>query len=138
MTLTFVDAGVLIAAFTGKSGLAARALAILDDPDRLFASSDFVRLEVLPKALFHKNEVEAQFYEAFFQSVSHWPADNRKIVKGAYGQGVKYGLAAMDALHVAAAVDVGARELATTEKSEKPLHRATEVTVRSIHPDADR
>ena len=39
MKLTFVDAGVLIAASRGGSGQAARALEILDDPERTFAAS---------------------------------------------------------------------------------------------------
>jgi uncharacterized protein (DUF433 family) len=39
---------------------------ILDDPDRTFATSDFVRLEVLPKSIFHRRELESAFYEVFF------------------------------------------------------------------------
>jgi len=37
--LTFVDAGVLIAAARGGSEQAQRALAVLDDPEREFAAS---------------------------------------------------------------------------------------------------
>jgi hypothetical protein len=47
MTITVVDAGVLIAAARGSIDVSARAMAILDDPDRSFASSEFVRLEVI-------------------------------------------------------------------------------------------
>jgi predicted nucleic acid-binding protein len=49
MALTFIDSGVLIAAFRGRDELSERAMAVLDDPDRSFASSEFVRLEVLPR-----------------------------------------------------------------------------------------
>jgi predicted nucleic acid-binding protein len=53
MTRTFVDAGVLIAAATGRQpALYRRAIAILDDPVRDFVASDFLRLEVLPKAIY--------------------------------------------------------------------------------------
>ena len=69
--LTFVDSGVLIAAARGIDEIATQALEILDDPSRLFASSVFVRLEVLPKAIFHRNGVEADFYRAFFRRVCH-------------------------------------------------------------------
>ena len=48
MKLTFVDAGVLIAAVRGTEEIAKRALQVLDDPELNFASSVFVRLEVLP------------------------------------------------------------------------------------------
>jgi len=68
MIITFLDAGVLIAAARGNYDVSAQAMAVLDDPDRLFASSDFVRLEVLPKAVFNRRADEAEFYTAFFSS----------------------------------------------------------------------
>jgi hypothetical protein len=42
---------------------------ILNDPERAFAASDFVRLEVLPKALYFHQQAEAAFYEAYFATV---------------------------------------------------------------------
>jgi hypothetical protein len=48
--LTFIDAGVLIAAARGTGIKALKAFSVLDDPSREFASSLFVQLEVLPKA----------------------------------------------------------------------------------------
>ena len=136
MTITFLDAGVLIAAARGKPEIADKAIAIIDDPNRSFAASEYVRLEVLPKALFNKRNEEASFYEEFFRAVSYWPDDTETVVKDAYGQGVEHGLAAMDSLHVAAAIAIGADELVTTEKPSKPLHRTTDMAVHSIHPDA--
>ena len=67
MKRTFVDAGVLIAAARGGNIQAARAMEIFDDPEREFAASPFLRLEVLPQALFNKRVAEAEFYEAFLQ-----------------------------------------------------------------------
>ncbi len=132
MPRPFVDAGVLIAAARGQGAVAAKAMDILDDPDREFASSPFVRLEVLPKAVYHKNVDEADFYEAFFNSVTHWADALEQIVPHAYQEACSLGLAAMDALHVAAAVSVGAAELVTTEEPHKPLHRTTAVKVTCI------
>ncbi|WP_334311429.1 hypothetical protein [Microcystis aeruginosa] len=43
-----------------------------------------------------------------------------------------YGLAAMDALHVAAALEIQADELITTEKPTKPMHRVREIQIVSI------
>ena len=66
MKLTFIDAGVLIAAARGTDEIARLAMQVLDDPDRNFASSLFIKLETLPKATFNRQEAERAFYEAFF------------------------------------------------------------------------
>jgi len=134
MTLTFVDASVLIAAARGTEDAARRAMAVLDDPHRTFASSDSVRLEVLPKAIDHGNDVEADFYRAFFDRVSAWAAPVDRIAEAAYQCAVADGLSAMDALHVAGAAAVRADELVTSEKAAKPVHRVTAVRVTTIHP----
>jgi predicted nucleic acid-binding protein len=44
----------------------------------------------------------------------------------------KYGLAAMDALHIAAALSVDAKEFVTTEKPNKPMFRVSNIQVISI------
>jgi predicted nucleic acid-binding protein len=133
MIITFIDAGILIAAARGQSEVSARAMAVLDDPDRTFASSEFVRLEVLPKALFNRKSEEAEFYDAFFDAVTHWPSSNDAVVRHAYDIAVALGLSALDALHVAAAVSAGAEGIVTTEKRTKPLHRMKDIRIRSIH-----
>lgn len=52
MTRTYIDSSVLIAAARATDALAVSALAYLDDPQRSFVSSEFVRLEVLPKPVY--------------------------------------------------------------------------------------
>ena len=81
--ITFLDAGVLIAAARGSADASAQAMAILDDPERSFASSDFVRLEVLPKALYNRKAQEVEFYLEFFRAVSHWPGSIDLVVRRA-------------------------------------------------------
>jgi predicted nucleic acid-binding protein len=132
MIRTYLDAGVLIAAARGKAPIAIRALEILDDPNRQFVSSIFLKLEVLPKAIFYENSSEAQFYEAVLDSVIYWADSNDSIVEQAYREACAFGLAALDALHVAAAASAGADELVTTEKSNKPIHRTQSVKIVSI------
>lgn len=39
-----------------------KALLILDDPEREFVSSAFVKLEVLSKAIYHKQQEEIEVY----------------------------------------------------------------------------
>ncbi len=130
--LTFIDAGVLIAAARGGSEQSRRALSILDDPNREFISSPFVRLEVLPKAIFSRRTHEAEFYSAFFDSVSIWANNLGTIVEMANQKASEIGLNAMDSLHVAAAISAGAEELITTERSSKPIFKAKDIRVVSI------
>ena len=136
--VTFVDAGVLIAAARGANIEAARAMEILDDPGREFAASSFLRLEVLPRALFNKREAEVAFYEAFFSTVQRWARDLDAVLEIAMREASTNGLEAMDALHVAAAVSVGASELITTERPSRSIHRTRAIQVLTIHPEAKR
>jgi len=133
-TLTFVDAGVLIAAARGTDAVSEAALALLGDPNRTFASSPFVRLEGLPKAVYYGNREEEVFYRAYFESVSRWADHIESIVEEAEREARTAGLAAVDAPHVAAARQAGARELVTNESRGKPLFRVTGISVLSIRP----
>jgi len=132
MKRTFVDAGVLIAAARGTDSLFARALGILDDPEREFASSAFVKLETLPKAIYQRKMDEVALYQTFFDQVRHWADGLDDLAPAAYEEACRCGLNAVDALHVAAAVAVGADELVTTERATSPLHRTKAVQVVSI------
>nr|WP_238544349.1 PIN domain-containing protein [Gloeocapsa sp. PCC 73106] len=123
---TYIDSGVLISAFQGTQSVSIRANQILNDGNRKFASSRFVQLEVLPKAIFNKQENEAEFYETFFSAVVHWATEIEQIIQDAYRIACFYGLAAMDAIHVAAALQTKADQLITTEKPTKPPNPYTE------------
>ncbi len=130
---TYIDSGVLITAFGGIQSTSIRANSILNDENREFVSSQFVKLEVLPKAIYHQRQDETDFYETFFSAVSHWATDLEQITKDAYQISCMYGLAALDALHVAAALWLKADELITTEKSTKPMHRVKTIQIISIY-----
>lgn len=134
MIRTYVDAGVLIAAARGEASIAFRALDILDDPNREFVSSIFVRLEVLPKAVYNKNQAETDFYETFFYGVTDWANSFEALVQGAFNEACDSGLAALDALHVVSAVYADAEELVTTERLDKPINRTRLIKVISIAP----
>jgi predicted nucleic acid-binding protein len=129
---TYIDSGVLINAFRGTTEVSLKATQILDDPAREFASSPFVNLEALPKAIYNKQQEEAEFYEVFFAAITHWASDLEQIFKTADHIARTYGLAGMDALHVAAALSIEVDELVTTERTTKPMHRVTEVQIISI------
>jgi len=131
--ITFVDSGVLIAAFRGNERDSIAAFRILGDLEREFASSIFVKMEVSPKAVFHKNNREIQFYEAFFQSVSHWCVFTDALLQTAFEEAKVCGTGALDALHVVAAAHCDADELATLETRGKPIYRTSLCKVVSIH-----
>lgn len=133
MIRTFVDSGVLIYATRAEEPLAQKALDVLKDPERVFASSIFVKLEILPKAIYNSQTDEIEFYEEFFRSVVYWATDIERVIQNAYHQSSQFGLGAMDALHVAAAVSVGATEFVTNEKPNKSIHRTQSIQVISIH-----
>ena len=131
---TFVDSCVLIAAATGQRDVCEVAMQVLEDPDRLILSSDFVRLEVLPKAIYNRRPKEVRFYEEFFAGVEGWAQPTPAMVRDAHDAACTFGLQAMDALHVVSAQALGADELVTLEKGTTPLHRVTTVRVRGIGP----
>lgn len=132
MTRTFVDTSVLITAWRGKEPEASRALQLLDDPDRSFASSVFVKLEALPLPKFNRHLDEIEFLEGFFSAVQFWADSPAEVIDRALPVAEKAGLTALDALHVAAALATGCEELVTTERGTKRLARTTAIRVRSI------
>jgi predicted nucleic acid-binding protein len=89
-------------------------------------------MEVIPKAIYHKQTAEAEFYESFFSAVTYWADDIEKIMQDAYNIGCKYGLAAMDALHIAAALSISAEEFITTENPNKPMFKVPGIKLISI------
>ena len=106
---------------------------ILDDGERSFVSSLFVRLEVLPKALFHKRLAEVAFYESYFEAVKDWVDPDRDLLERAGQVASRFGLAAMDALLVTSAMTAGVDELVTTERPTRPIHRVSGLSVKTIH-----
>lgn len=129
MIRTFADAGVLIAAARGEEPLARRALGILEDTRREFITSPFSELEVLPKAVYRGRQTEAKFYREYFATrATHSPDDLEGVVRDALILAREVGLAAMDALHIAAAAALNCDEFITTEKPNSPIYRN-----RSVH-----
>ncbi|HEY7496516.1 MAG TPA: PIN domain-containing protein [Candidatus Tectomicrobia bacterium] len=134
MIRTFVDSGVLISAATGRDALFDKALDILDDPERVLITSDFVRLEVLPKAMYFQRQDEVEFYETFFASVEQTVHISEALIAQAHIEAQNAGLGALDALHVAAAKASAAEELVTTERPTTALFRVAGITVTTIRP----
>jgi predicted nucleic acid-binding protein len=133
---TFIDSNVLIAAARGTESLAERAFAILDDPERELVTSDFIRLETLPKARFHKQADEVAFYEEFFKAASRTVEASKQLVDQAQAEAESSGLQAFDALHVVAALKAEADVLITAEKADKTIFWTKLVPIKTIRPAA--
>jgi predicted nucleic acid-binding protein len=124
-----LDSSVLIAAHRGRSPERESALKIINDSSRGFIVSPFLYLEAIPKAVHSKRTAEIIFYRTYFDKAFRWVNDVESIVRIAQQESERHGLAAMDALHVAA-VHLGEAEiLFTLERKTKPMHRATLVRV---------
>jgi len=128
---TYIDANLLIAAFRGEGGLGQRAFEILDDPDRALVASDAVRLEVQPKPRYEKRQKEIEFYDEVLNQAEQvkWSIDT---LYRAHDLAEKYGIAAVDAIHVAIALDAAVDEFVTAEKSTKPMFRVANLRMQSI------
>lgn len=118
----------------GTHEAAALALPFLQDANREFITSEYVRLEVLPKPIYFHNEAEAEFYNAFFRVNTRTIPTSAPLLELAMEEACRTGLSALDAIHVACAVFGGAEEIVTSEKTTKPMHRTQLVRVVSIFP----
>jgi len=128
---TAIDANLLIAAWSGRSTLFEQALVILEDPERVLIVSDALWLEVMPKAIYHAKIEESVFYRAVFARAEFLPWST-ELVDSAKHLAQSYGLAAMDAIHIAVALAAGADEFISGERPGKPMFRVKEITTRSL------
>jgi predicted nucleic acid-binding protein len=129
---TFLDSGVLLHAWRGDS-LAAAALKILSDDTRSFFSSQFIRLELLPKPAFEKRKTEVEFYNTHFTDCENIAPLTETLGNEAEKLASRYGLTGPDALQIAAAIQQGAEEFYTSEKPGKPMFRVKELKVISLY-----
>jgi predicted nucleic acid-binding protein len=131
---TYLDSGVLLAAFLRDDAVGQRAMHVLDDPERTLLVSDAVWLEVMPKPLHEGRRQEVEFYEVVFAKAERFSWDTSSLVRAA-DIACQYGIAAMDAIHIATALDAAVEEFVTAEKTSKPMFRVREIAMRSIRED---
>ena len=121
--LTVIDSSVLINTAVGPDAARRlRALTIIGDPRREFAATRFLQLEVLPMPTCYRKSKELRLYERFFQTVVTW-LDEEPLIQPALALACRYGLGGMDALHLAAAIQLKA-EFISAERPTKPLYQA--------------
>lgn len=121
--ITVVDSSVLINAAIGPDpSRRMRAISIIADPQREFAATRFLQLEVLPIPSKYRKQKELSFYQRFFNQVVTW-VDEEPLIQPALALACQYALGGMDALHLAAAIHLNA-EFVSAEKTTKPLYQA--------------
>jgi predicted nucleic acid-binding protein len=104
----------------------------MEDEQREFYTSEMVKLELLPKAIFHKQQAEIEFYTSYFQHARAEHPMTHELARQAFDLAKRYGLAAADALHIAAAIRQGVEEFITSELPGKPPFRVKELAVKSL------
>src|SRR5690606_35218289 len=94
--------------------------------------SDYVRLEVLPKPIYHRRAEEEMFMRKVLESAENVSA-SVQLIERAISLASKYNLSTLDALHAAAAYIGQVDELVTLEKPTKPICQVREVRVVSLY-----
>jgi predicted nucleic acid-binding protein len=128
---TYLDSSVIINALSTDKERAARARALLKDTTRDLIVGDYVKLETLPKMVYNKLGDQVVYTRTLFDRAEYVRSTDA-IVAQAEIFAEKYGLSAMDALHVTSAIAGGADELVTFEKPEKPFFRVPTEQVRLV------
>ena len=121
MKRTYLDSSVLIQAVQGVDG--DKVASLLEDPQREFVAATFLKLELLPQPTFHKRKAELEFLAAYFERIIEWREADEFLVAAALKEAAAVPLAAVDAIHVAAAKALRSDELITAERPGKPLHK---------------
>ena len=130
--LTYVDTCLLITAFRYDDARGEAANIILNDERRVFITSDALWLELMPKAVYNKCTDEAAFYADFFGRAEQHQSWNLAVLQSTRRLAAAYGLSAMDAIHIAHAIDAGVDEFVSAERLTKPMFRVPELPMTSI------
>lgn len=93
----------------------------------IVVSSHFVWLEIVPKTARHGRRETLNAYLNFFEEcVDYYVLSSDQLVRRAMELARTYALDAMDALHVAAALEGRCDEFVTAEKPTKPFFSVCE------------
>ena len=135
MIRTYLDSGVLILASRSVDTRYLQAISILDDPNRIFVASEYLKMELIPKATFHKSIAELNVYLAYFESATSLVRFDSNHYEQALTLASNYGLAAFDSLHLNAALISSCDEFITTERPTSPLFRVPGIRILTLsHP----
>ncbi|MBI1765424.1 MAG: PIN domain-containing protein [Acidobacteria bacterium] len=130
--VTYLDTNCLIALADAEPRRKEKVLDLLDDRRRAFIYSPFTTLETLSLAIHYGKKVKEQVFRQYFNRCLFISDNLNLILQEAQRQAGNYGIASVDACHIAAAVVVSAAEFYTFEKPTKPMFRTREIKVFSL------
>jgi predicted nucleic acid-binding protein len=102
-TRTYLDASILIAAANGDEAASADAMALISEPDREFAVSEYLRLETLPRYVRDNEPDIVAFIEEFFRSAVACIEPSMTVMNRAMHLSRTFRVNGIDALHLGAA-----------------------------------
>jgi predicted nucleic acid-binding protein len=117
-TRTYLDASVLIAAVNGNEQASAEAMALIAEPNREFAVSEYLRLETLPKYVRENDLNKVAFIEEFFRSAVSCILPSMPVLNRALQLSKAYNVNGIDALHLGAAEAAQAQEIFTRDRNQ--------------------
>lgn len=133
MRRIYLDSGALITAMLQSTSESERHLwEFFAEGDSAPLSSVAVRLETVPMAAFNRRAEQLTQLERFFAASDYLPVIDARLLNSAEALAIRYGLHAMDALHVASAIRLRATELLTTEKQTRRIHAVRELKIVSL------
>ncbi len=130
--ITYLDSNCLIAVTDAEPQRRAKVQALLGDPRHSLIYSPFTVLETLTLALHYGKKAKAQYFRQHFNQCIFISDNLGLIMQEAHRQAERYGVASVDACHLAAAIVVSADEFYTFEKPTKPMFRTQEIKVISL------
>lgn len=131
MIRTFLDSGVLIAATRGKPADMRAAGSLLADPGRVFLSSPFLELEILPHAQRCGTPAQLRLLKTYLETAESIPVC-APILESARSILLSHPLQLADALHLAAARLLRADAFITTERPSRPIFSTTYLPVLAL------
>jgi predicted nucleic acid-binding protein len=127
---TFLDTGVLLAAWDANKAFHEHAKSILEDANRDFIATSLLSLELIPHAEFGKRDREVAFMRDYLDVyVSETLEVNEQLVIEGMEVACRIDAGGIDAMHLAAAIRLNADEFITTEKESKPMYNENRLRV---------
>jgi predicted nucleic acid-binding protein len=130
--VTYLDSNCLVAVADAERGRREKALVLMNDSQRVFIYSPFTRLETLSLAMHYRKPARAAIFRWYLNRCAFISDNLTEIMNEAQRQAEKYGIAGIDACHIAAAIVGQANEFYTFEKPTKPMFRTKEIKVFSL------
>jgi len=129
--VTYLDTSCLIALADAEPQRKDKVVDLLAE-QRSFIYSPFTTLETLSLAIHYRKPTRARIFRQYFNQCAFISDNLTEIMNEARRQAERYGIAGIDACHIAAAIVVTADEFYTFEKPTKPMFRTKEIKVFSL------